>query len=143
MALILLVEDNPDMLMMLTQVLKWGGYEVIAGRSGQEGLDQLDATNHLPDLIISDLSMPDMNGLEFLNKVHTELPSHKRSVPFIFFSTSATPDAIKKAYSMHVQGFFVKPHAMAETKRVLQLIISYWQTCRHPNNRESRQSWNH
>jgi DNA-binding NarL/FixJ family response regulator len=77
-----------------------------------------------------------MNGLEFLKKIHAELPAFKRNFPFIFFSTSAMPDAIQKAYGLYVQGFFVKPHAMAETKRMLQLIINYWQVCRYPVSQE-------
>lgn len=117
MALILLVEDNPDMLMMLTQVLKWGGYEVIAGRSGQEGLDQLDATNHLPDLIISDLSMPDMNGLEFLDAVRSN-PAWTH-VPFVIMSAHSASDEANEALAHGADDFLVKPFNLDDFQKIL------------------------
>lgn len=117
MALILLVEDNVDMLMMLTQVLKWGGYEVIAGRSGQEGLDRLDQIDQLPDLIISDLSMPDMNGLEFLDAVRSN-PTWTH-VPFVIMSAHSASDEANKALAHGADDFLVKPFNLDDFQKIL------------------------
>jgi CheY-like chemotaxis protein len=117
MALILLVEDNADMLMMLTQVLKWGGYEVITGRSGQEGLDQIDNTHQFPDLIISDLSMPDMNGLEFLDAVRSN-PDWNH-VPFVIMSAHSASDEANQALSHGADDFLVKPFNLDDFQKIL------------------------
>lgn len=142
---IVIVEDDADDQHLMQEALHslYLTNPILFFAQGSAALHYLKTTADEPFIILCDINMPGMNGLEFLKKVHSELPVQKRGIPFIFFSTSATPDAMQKAYSMHVQGFFVKPHAMAETKRVLQLIISYWQTCRYPNNRESKQPWHH
>lgn len=117
MALILLVEDNVDMLMMLTQVLKWGGYDVLAGRSGQEGLDLLDQAHPLPDLIISDLSMPDMNGLEFLDSVrHNPAWTH---VPFVIMSAHSAADEANEALAHGADDFLVKPFNLDDFQKIL------------------------
>lgn len=117
MALILLVEDNPDMLMMLTQVLKWGGYEVITGRSGYEGLDQLERGDQLPDLIISDLSMPDMNGLEFLDAVRQNPTlSH---IPFVIMSAHSASDEANEALAHGADDFLVKPFNLDDFQKIL------------------------
>jgi CheY-like chemotaxis protein len=142
---IVIVEDDADDQHLMQEALQslYLANPILFFSQGSTALQYLKTSADEPFIILCDINMPGMNGLEFLNKVHTELPSHRRSIPFIFFSTSATPDAMQKAYSMHVQGFFVKPHAMADTKRVLQLIINYWQICRHPNNKDVRQPWHH
>jgi CheY-like chemotaxis protein len=136
---IVIVEDDADDQHLMQEVLQslYVNNPILFFNRGTAALQYLQTTNDEPFIILCDMNMPGMNGLELLNKIHTELPAHKQSIPFIFFSTSATPDAMQKAYSMYAQGFFVKPHAMADTKRVLQLIINYWQTCRYPNNKES------
>ena len=135
---IIIVEDDADDQSLIQEALQtlYLTNPLVFFEQASAALHYLRTTTDEPFIILCDMNMPGMNGMDFLKKMHTELPLRKRDIPFIFFSTSATPDAIQQAYGMYVQGFFVKPHAMSETKRVLQLIIQYWQTCRYPNNKE-------
>ena len=135
---IIIVEDDADDQSLMQEALQslYLTNSLLFFEQGSAAFHYLKTTTDEPFIILCDMNMPGMNGLEFLKKIHSELPVRKREIPFIFFSTSATPDAMQQAYGMYVQGFFVKPHAMTETKRVLQLIIQYWQTCRYPNNKE-------
>lgn len=66
-AKILVVEDHPDSLEVLSIQLKCLGYEVIEAASGQEGIDKAGA--HLPEAVIMDLGLPDMNGIEATKKL--------------------------------------------------------------------------
>lgn len=140
---IIIVEDDADDQNLMQEALQslYLANSLLFFDQGSAAFQYLKNTTGEPFIILCDMNMPGMNGLDFLKKIHTELPQRKRNIPFIFFSTSATPDAMQEAYGMYVQGFFVKPHAMAETKRVLQLIIQYWQTCRYLNNKEQLASY--
>jgi CheY-like chemotaxis protein len=135
---ILIVEDDADDQSLIQEALQTLYLEnsLLFFEQGSTALQYLKTTTDQPFLILCDMNMPGMNGLEFLKKIQTELPQHIRTVPFIFFSTSATPDAMQQAYSFNAQGFFVKPNAISETKWMLQLIITYWQNSYHPNNKE-------
>lgn len=117
MALILLVEDNTDMLMMLSQVLEWGGYQVIAARGGNEALDQLNRVNPLPDLIISDLSMPDLDGFALLETVRQSASWKK--IPFIIMSAHSSLEERRRALMRGADDFLVKPFNLEDFQKIL------------------------
>ncbi|MGN6165457.1 MAG: response regulator [Flavisolibacter sp.] len=98
------------------------------------GLDYLITTKDQPFLIISDVNLPVMSGLEMRKKINDNERLRKKSIPFIFLSTSATQQSIEMAYEMMVQGYFEKPTSMKELKSTIQMIVQYWQVCRHPNS---------
>ena len=100
---------------------------------GHALLRYLKASESPPFMILCDINMPHIDGLD-LRKVIWNDPDLKRiSIPFIFFSTAASPSQINQAYDLTVQGFFVKGNSMNETVRKLRLIFDYWRECKHPN----------
>jgi CheY-like chemotaxis protein len=122
MATILLVEDNPDMLAMLTQVLEWDkAHTVIPGRSGQEGLEILSRVDALPDLIISDISMPEMDGLTFLKRVRSS--EHWSGIPFVVMSARASAEERRSAQENGAEDFLVKPFSLED----FQTVLNKWQ----------------
>lgn len=118
---ILLVEDNADMLMMLAQVLEWGGYDVVSGRNGREGIDLLNSMNNLPDLIISDMLMPEMGGLEFLSAVRNH--PQWNGLPFVVMSAHSSSVERQTALDSGADDFLVKPFNLDD----FQKILSRWQ----------------
>lgn len=66
MARILILEDNYEMLDALSEALELNGHVISKGTNGREGLESLQGMNTSPDLIISDLRMPEIDGMEFL-----------------------------------------------------------------------------
>ena len=100
------------------------------------GLDYLITTKDQPFLIISDVNLPVMSGIEMRQKINENEWLRKKSIPFIFLSTSANQQSIEIAYKMMVQGYFEKPASMKELKNTIQIIVHYWQICRHPNSND-------
>jgi CheY-like chemotaxis protein len=117
MTTVLLLEDNPDMLMMLAQVLEWGGYEVIMGRDGNEGITLLQQANPLPKVIISDLSMPDMDGFGLLRYVRNT--PEWAEIPFVIMSAHSSPDDRRNALNQGADEFLVKPFSLEDFQKVL------------------------
>lgn len=101
---------------------------------GFEALTYLQTTTEQPFLILCDINLPKINGLELREQINKDERLRKKSIPFIFFSTNASRDAVEKAYEMTVQGFFVKDHSLKELRDRLSMIIRYWSYCKHPNN---------
>lgn len=117
MTRVLLLEDNPDMLTMLAQVLEWGGYEVETGRDGNDGIALLESANPLPSIIISDLSMPNMDGFSLLQQVRST--PEWASIPFIIMSAHSSPDDRRSALEQGADEFLVKPFNLEDFQRVL------------------------
>ena len=85
-------------------------------------------------LILSDVNLPGKNGLEFKKRVDAVPRLRKKSIPFIFYSTTAHQKDVIEAYTeMTIQGFFKKEHDSSDTLRTMKVIFDYWSLCRHPN----------
>jgi CheY-like chemotaxis protein len=71
-------------------------------------LEYLTDTDIEPFLVLSDINMPKLNGMELREKVHNNEDLRLKSIPYLFFSTSAEQRHVIDAYSRSIQGFFVK-----------------------------------
>ena len=56
-----------------------------------------------------------------------------KSIPYLFFSTSAEQGHVIDAYSRSIQGFFIKPNGYDKLKSIIRKIVEYWQECESPN----------
>ncbi|GAB3162570.1 hypothetical protein GCM10027291_00490 [Telluribacter humicola] len=101
---------------------------------GLSALDYLYTTPDRPYIIISDINLPKLNGLELRKKMQSDAELSLRCIPYIYFTTAQNQQAVIEAYSSSAQGFFVKPASFAEIKETLQVIIEYWKKCKAPNN---------
>ncbi len=99
----------------------------------QDAFDYLCTTAEAPFLIICDVNMPRMNGIEFRQKITGSETLRRKSIPFIFMSTTAAQGVVEEAYVLTVQGFFEKGKTIDLTRDTLRLIVEYWSKCRHPN----------
>jgi response regulator RpfG family c-di-GMP phosphodiesterase len=94
----------------------------------------LKSTTDNPLIIISDINLPKQTGIEFKKQIDEDPQLRSKSIPFVFLSTSKEKQYVDAAYKeMTVQGYFHKPSSFSELKRVIQLMVNYWQTARHPN----------
>ncbi len=133
---IILVDDDTDDQELLVNVFESLGItnEVQIFENGHEALLYLKQTPSQPFIIICDVNMPIMNGLELRRQINSNEFLRRRSIPFIFLSTSAEPHAINEAYEMDVQGFFVKERCYEGIQQQIKQIVDYWKECKHPNS---------
>ena len=105
--LILLVEDDPNILKYLKMTLEFNECQIISAKNGKEGLKVLSELKECPDLIISDIMMPEMNGYEFFDAV-SKNPNYYH-VPFIFLSALDSPEDIRLGKILGVDDYLTKP----------------------------------
>jgi CheY-like chemotaxis protein len=125
MTTVLLLEDNPDMLKVLGMMLQESGYNVMSGRSAQEGLALLRQSRLLPDVIISDMVMPSEDGMSFLE--HVRGTPEMASIPFILMSAYPSAQMQQQAFQLGADAFMSKPfqfEALNNTIRNLGLMTS-------------------
>jgi CheY-like chemotaxis protein len=103
--------------------------------NGLDLIKYLKSTEKLPFVILCDINMPMLDGMALRKVIEADEVLRRKSIPFIFFSTSATDQQVKEAYTLTVQGFFVKGRTFQETRRKFRRILEYWSDCRHPNSR--------
>ena len=133
---IIIIEDDDDDQEFLKIVFEKLDYpnEVIFFFDGQAALDYLDHPNILPFLILSDINMPKLNGFELRTKLKTDADLTVKCIPYLFFSTSQNQKMVIDAYSMSVQGFFIKDTSLSELEKTISVIIEYWKRCAAPDN---------
>lgn len=108
MKTICIVEDTEDLLENLTAFLSLEGYQVIACSSGVEALNQLAST--IPDMIITDLWMPGMDGFAFID--HVKARPGCSNIPVIVFTAAPLKPEERQALLEKTNGIVVKPVAM-------------------------------
>jgi CheY-like chemotaxis protein len=99
------------------------------------------AYNHLmsseekPFLILSDINLPKMSGVELKKKIDETDSLRRKSIPFLFLTTSNNPDTVGQAYRItNLQGYFQKSDTITDLKEKVKLIVDYWSTALHPKD---------
>ncbi len=132
---IIVIEDDADDQEILSEVFKELNFEnkVIYFGEGEEALAYLTTTEIEPFIILSDINMPKLNGIELREKIHINEDLRLKCIPYLFFTTSSEQKHVVDAYSRSVQGFFIKPHSFDKLKYTIKIIVQYWQECESPN----------
>lgn len=132
---IIIIEDDADDQHIFGEIFKDLDYknEIIFFNDGEAALEYLTGTDIEPFIIFSDINMPKLNGMELRQKLHENENLRIKSIPYLFFSTTAEQSHVVDAYSKSVQGFFIKPSNYKDIKDTLKVIVEYWQKCVSPN----------
>lgn len=103
---IVCIEDDEWFLQDMVEALREAGHEVIAALTGEQGLDAIE--NHHPDLILADMTLPDVSGLDVMNKVRSE-DSRFADVPFVIVSGKNEQEAMLESLSAGADEYLTKP----------------------------------
>jgi DNA-binding response OmpR family regulator len=115
---ILLVEDSPDVINLIRFSLEKSGYKVILASNGFEALEQLEKS--IPDLLITDLMMPGMNGFELLE----ELTKKNIKVKTVVLALQKTDEDIVRSLGYGAIDFIQKPFSPREVVARINGIMS-------------------
>ncbi len=115
---ILIIEDHVDILELLTVLLIKNGYEVSVAHDGLEGFKK--AMDLKPDLVLLDLMLPKMHGLEVCEKIKNQ----NKNIPIIILSALGEEDDIVKGLHMGASDYVVKPFRSKELVARIELALS-------------------
>ena len=132
---IVIIEDDTDDQDVLAEIFKELNYsnKLIFFSDSALALEYLTDTEIEPFLVLSDINMPKLNGMELREKIHNNEDLRMKSIPYLFFSTRAEQQHVIDAYSRSIQGFFIKPNSYDRLKEIMVKIVEYWKECESPN----------
>ncbi|WP_281615163.1 response regulator [Flammeovirga sp. SubArs3] len=116
---IVVIDDNKDILQYLERMLN-DEYNVITAENGEVGIEQ--TLRYAPDLVISDLMMPKVNGLEVLDKLKAEVESSH--IPVVLLTAKADLDTKLEGYSLKADAFVTKPFEKQELLLQVKSLIN-------------------
>jgi len=117
---ILIVDDSATMLMSLNSILSMGGYQVETATNGKLALDKLQA-GLKPNLIVTDINMPVMGGLEMIGKVRA-MPGCK-FFPILTLTTESDTAKRDEGRRLGATGWLVKPIAGPDLLKVIKQVL--------------------
>ena len=133
---VIIIEDDADDRDFLLAVFKKLNYpnELIFFSDGNKALEYLNKPDIIPFIILSDINMPKLSGFQLRTKLKTDADLAVKCIPYLFFSTAISQRVVIDAYSLSVQGFFIKQTSMSELEKTITVIMEYWNRCAAPNN---------
>jgi CheY-like chemotaxis protein len=117
---IFLVDDEPIWLSVLSEALEQQHFKVISSESGEDALTKLKKSK--PDLILSDVRMPVMNGFDLFERVRSE-PKLK-NIPYIFMSSIDDYDAKRVAKELGADDYVTKPYNTEDVKLIMSNLVN-------------------
>ncbi|MDD5432437.1 MAG: response regulator [Candidatus Omnitrophica bacterium] len=117
---VLIVDDEKDVVEVLSKIIKEAGYDVISAYDGEEALVKVKENN--PDVIILDLIMPKLNGFEVLKALRSK--DVTKWIPAVIVSAKSDLESIKKSYDLEAELYITKPCAPETLLRGISTLIS-------------------
>jgi two-component system chemotaxis response regulator CheY len=116
----MLVDDSATILLSISNILTKAGYAVEKAPNAQDGLAKFKA-GVKADLLITDLNMPGMNGIDFIKEVR-KLPNYK-FMPILFLTTESQQSKKLEAKAAGASGWLVKPATADELLNTIKLVV--------------------
>lgn len=123
---ILLIEDDAIEVMKLNRVVKAlpDKHTIIEANNGEEALQLLEKKELVPDIILLDLNMPKINGVEFLKILKND--EHLTHIPTIILTTSNNQRDLLECYKVGIAGYILKPLKYEHYVDKIEKLLAYW-----------------
>lgn len=126
---IMIIEDNIDDVDFIKEKLEsiLEDVEIVITYNGEEALEVLvSEEGQLPNLMLLDINMPKMNGIDFLKEIHNHEKKSLRMIPVIMMTSSSSTNDINNGYENGANCFLVKPMGLKEFDDMVDLIKDFW-----------------
>jgi len=129
---ILLVEDNPNDAELTLRALKQRklANQVHLCRDGAEAMEFFDAAGPVPKVVLLDLKLPKMDGLEVLRRLKAD--QRTKAIPVVILTSSREEPDIERAYELGANSYIVKPVDFEAFARAVSEVGLYWLLLNHP-----------
>ncbi len=117
---ILLVEDEPDTAALVTLILQEKGYQVVHAADGQDALNKI-ASMPPPSLVLLDIQLPHVDGVTILETIRAA--SDWQNVPVVLLTAVVDPFCIRRAVSIKVQDYILKPFKRDSLLRCIERAL--------------------
>ena len=123
---ILLVEDDMIEIMKFNRTISKLAclHNIIEAKNGEEALEILYNSESLPDLILLDLNMPKINGLEFLSIIRNN--DHLKYIPTVILTSSSDHKDVTECHQLGIAGYLVKPLKFSDYSESIKTVLDYW-----------------
>ena len=123
---VLLVEDNLIEIMKMKRTISFLKlkHTIYEAKNGEEALNFLEERTNIPDIILLDLNMPKINGIEFLKILKKD--EDLKHIPTIILTTSSNQKDLLECYRTGMSGYILKPLKYEDYVKKIEVVLSYW-----------------
>ena len=123
---ILLIEDNIIEVMKMDRTISLLNlkHKITKATTADEAFEILKQSERFPDIILLDLNMPKINGIEFLSTLKSN--DTLKHIPTIILTTSDNENDLNKCYKIGISGYILKPLKYEDYVKKIEIVLSYW-----------------
>lgn len=133
---IVVIEDDEDDQLFIQKAINSLALvnPIVFFSTGAEAIAYLIDAREAPLVILCDVNMPAMNGIELRHLIDLNAYLKLKCIPFVFLTTAADQGLVNTAYRMTIQGYFKKERSFGGLTEQMRSILDYWDKCLHPNS---------
>lgn len=123
---ILLIEDNIIEIMKMKRTVSFSEFDhnITEAKNAEEAFKILEDKSSFPDLILLDLNMPKISGIEFLSVIKKS--DDLKHIPTVILTTSDNQKDLDECYKIGVSGYVLKPLKYEDYVKKIETVLSYW-----------------
>lgn len=126
MNILLIEDDNIEIMKLQRTVAKLAlNHKIIEAKNGEQALELLKSGKPLPDIVLLDLNMPRMSGIEFLQILKED--STLKYLPVVVLTTSENRVDLLECYRIGIAGYVIKPLKYEDYQEKLSKVLAYWE----------------